>query len=179
MYDNSMLNGEISISDQLRQRRRELNLSLSEVARRAGTSPATLSRYENGWTRFETYTLRKLATALSCELTVTLSPKAAPSQTNMSGKDLTARLKRLFWDCELTEELILKHTLWVLERVMDFGALEDIRALRAYMGNECFLQSAAEVSRVSPRTRSFWKQVLEKEGVKCTKKFSRNTALIF
>jgi len=68
-HDNSMKR-KLTISQQLRRRRKALGLSLSEVARRADTSPATLSRYENGWTRFETYTLRKLAAALESTLRV-------------------------------------------------------------------------------------------------------------
>jgi len=153
-----------------------MGLSLSEVARRAGTSAATLSRYEHGWTRFETYTLRKLALALGCELAIELRPKATRKPTARSRRQVCAVLARLFWDHPLKPEDLEAHPTWVVERVLEYGALEDIHALCDTMGRRAFLSAVAAADRVSPRTRSFWRQVLELEGIPCTKKYSRNTA---
>ena len=101
-YDNRMDRiGELSA--QLRGRRRRAGLSLSELARRVGTSAATLSRYENGWDRFEVYTLRKLATALGCRLTIRLDPLPGPRE-HASRADAVQRLSRLFWDHPLVEK---------------------------------------------------------------------------
>ncbi len=151
-------------------------MSLSEVARRAGTSPATLSRYENGWTRFETYTLRKLALALDCELAIELRPKTRPERRPRSRKEICKKLGRLFWDHPLTPDDLATHATWVTERVLEYGTLEDVRMLHDAMGREAFLAAAAKAHRVSPRTRSFWTRILEMEGIPCTKKYSRNTA---
>jgi transcriptional regulator with XRE-family HTH domain len=175
MHDNSVT--EIRrISEQIKRRRAELGLSLSEVARRAGTSAATLSRYENGWTRFETYTLRKLAAALECELTVALKPRRKVHQSAPTVAQACAQLKRLFWDHTLSPDDIRKHRVWVMERVLEYGTLHDLHALRAVMSHEVFLATVAAASRVSPRTRNFWRQILEMEGRSCTRKSSRNTA---
>ena len=154
----------------------ELGLSLSEVARRAGTSPATLSRYENGWTRFETYTLRKLAVALGCELRIDLCPRTSRTPAVCTTREACSRLKRLFWDHPLSEADLDDHPVWVMERVLEYGALEDIHTLGDTMGREAFLRTVSVADRVSPRTRSFWRQILEMEGISCTKKYSRNTA---
>ncbi|OGV64435.1 MAG: hypothetical protein A2498_04225 [Lentisphaerae bacterium RIFOXYC12_FULL_60_16] len=151
-------------------------MSLSEVANRAGTSPASLSRYENGWTRFETYTLRKLAVALGCKLHVELQPISRITDGRASCSDLITRLQRLFWDHTLTRKVINQYPVWLLERVLDYGNLEDVYAVQKYMGSKNFLHKAAKAERVSPKTRNFWKQVLEKEGIPCMKKSSRNTA---
>jgi len=62
------MSGESTVSAQLRRRRQERGVSLGRLARRANTSVATLSRCENGWTRFELQTLEKLAAALDCRL---------------------------------------------------------------------------------------------------------------
>ena len=175
MHDNSM-NSKATISAQLRSRRREKGLSLSDVARRAGTSPATLSRYENSWTRFETYTLRKLALALDCELAIELRPKTRSKRNLRSRQEICKQLGRLFWDHPLTPEDLAKHAAWVTERVLEYGDLDDVRTLHDTMGREAFLAAAAEAHRVSPRTRNFWIQLLEMEGIPCTKKYSRNTA---
>ncbi len=175
MHDNSM---EIrsSVSRQLRRRRLELGLSLTEVARRAGTSAATLSRYEHDWIRFETHTLRKLAVALGCELSIELRPRTRRRSTVRNTREACARLKRLFWDHPLNEADFKTHPVWVVERVLEYGALDDIHALRDTMGRKSFLKAVAAAGRVSPRTRNFWCQILEMEGMSCTKKFSRNTA---
>ena len=174
-HDNSM-NQELSISEQLKRRRANLNLSLADVARRAGTSAATLSRYEHNWTRFETYTLRKLATALNCEFEITLRPKSDRTPTARTRSDAIAQLSRLFWDHTLTEDDIQKHPVWLVERVLEYGQLKDIDLVRSTMGKKAFLKATASAYRVSPRTRTFWKHMLNIEGITCTKKYSRNTA---
>ncbi len=175
MHDNSMI-PEPSISGQLRRRRVELGLSLADVARRAGTSAATLSRYEHDWVRFETYTLRKLAVALGCELRIELRPKARRKSTVRNTHEACARLQRLFWDHALSEADLKAHPGWVVERVLEYGALEDIHVLSDTIGRKAFLSAVAAANRVSPRTGNFWRQILEMEGMSCTRKYSRNTA---
>jgi len=165
-----------SISSQLKRRRLELGLSLSEVARRAGTSPATLSRYEHGWTRFETYTLRKLAVSLNCDLKIELVPKAESKEAAADRGEALSQLKRLFWDHPLTDSDLEEHAVWVAERVLEYGNLYDIALLRDAMGKRAFLDAAARAERVSPRTRNFWSKILEMEGISCTKAYSRSTA---
>ena len=175
IYDNDMVK-MLSISEQLKRRRQELGLTLPTLARRAGTSAATLSRYENGWTRFEVYTLRKLAVALECDLQVELRPQTRQSKPTPDLKDAAKRLARLFWDHTLTPADLNPISIWVLERVLDYGNLEDIRLLQSLLGRGPFLKCVAQANRVSPRTAGFWKMILEKEGIPCTRKHSRNTA---
>ena len=157
----------------------ELGLSLADVARRAGTSVATLSRYENGWTRFETYTLRKLALALNCELEIAFTPKQSPRAPKRSLQAVVKQLARLFWDHPLTPEDLETYPIWVVERVLEFGSLADIALLRDQMGQKAFLKAVAASERLSPKTASLWQNILKMEGIRCTKKYSRNTAWIF
>ena len=166
----------LSLSARLKRRRRERGLSLSELARRVGTSAATVSRYENGWTRFETYTLRKLATAMDCDLLIELRPRPPRRPVQPGRNAVVKRLTRLFWDHPLTARDLAAHPVWVCERVLEYGALEDVRELQAWFGREDFLRTVAQATRLSPRTAGFWKTILEREGLPCTKKFSRNTA---
>jgi transcriptional regulator with XRE-family HTH domain len=163
----------VSISEQLKQRRLDCGLSLSELARRADTSPATLSRYENGWTRFETSTLRKLAMALGCELRVDLVPFEARSPGKMTRTEAIKRLQRLFWDSDLNEDELENHPVWVVERMLEYGNLEDTMILQVLMGRHRFLETVS-LSRLSPKTREFWNQMLKKEGMPCTKRSYRN-----
>jgi transcriptional regulator with XRE-family HTH domain len=171
------MNERRTLSEQLKRRRQALGLSLSEVARRASTSSATLSRYESNWVRFEVYTLRKLAAALDCELELRFKPKKRRSVPRVGTAELVSRLGRLFWDSKLTVEKAHQHPGWVVERVLEVGNLEDVELLREAMGREAFLKAVASVAeRLSAKTRSFWQQILTMEGVTCTKKYSRNTA---
>ena len=163
------------ISQQIGARRKRLGLSLSQLARRANTSPATLSRYENGWSRFEVSTLRKLATALDCDLVVKLQPR--PRWVEQPAVEhVVQQLGRLFWDQELTTSHLEEHPLWVVERVLEHGELGDIRILTAFFGRETLLRLVGEARFSSDRTRVFWQHVLEREGVACTRKFYREEA---
>ena len=174
MYDNSM-DSAFGISRQLRHRRHASGLSLTQLARRADTSPPTLSRYENGWERFEICTLRKLATALGCELVVKLVPKEKepdpPTET-----EVVERLERLFWDTQLTVDHLVENTLWVIERVLELGNLDDIRRLIAHLGRGEFLRHVGQARFSSVRTREFWHRMLDKEGMTCTRRYSREGA---
>jgi transcriptional regulator with XRE-family HTH domain len=166
-----------TIPEQLRERRTALGLSLCDVARRAGTSAAALSRYESGWSRFETRTLHKLATALDCDLEIRLRPREKLNRkSSVDDSDALAQLKRLFWDYPIEIADLRQRSVWVAERVLEYGNLNDVRTLLQTLGRRSFLAAVAAAERVSPRTRSFWCQMLEQEGIPCTKKYSRNTA---
>jgi transcriptional regulator with XRE-family HTH domain len=176
MYDNIM-NEVKSISDQLRTRRKALGLSLADVARRVGTSPATLSRYENGWSRFGTYTLQKLARALDCDLQILLIEKKnsrVPYRPDKKGG--VQQFQRLFWEHDLSESDFDDHPQWVVERVLEYGNLDDVHLLCKILGRGVFLDTVSQSTRLSGVTQNFWQQILAMEGVKCTKKYSRNTA---
>lgn len=175
MHDNRMSMGN-DISEQLKRRRLDLGLSLAEVARRAGTSAATLSRYEHGWTRFETYTLRKLAVALNCNLEIALAPMDLRKPPACSTEEVAKQIGRLFWDHPLSPDDLKTYPVWVVERVLEYGTLADVEMLREQMGRQTFLVTAASAQRLSPRTANFWRQMLNMEGIPCTRKYSRDTA---
>ena len=163
------------LSGQLARARQRARLSLSDVARRAGTSAATVCRYERGWSRFELYTLRKLATALGCRLTVRLDP-ALQQERRVPAAAAARAWRRLFWDHPLCKADLRRHPVWTAERVLEYGNLEDVRLLRGYYGRDRLLALVQEARFGSARTRAFWTAMLKMEGLSCTKKFSRNTA---
>jgi transcriptional regulator with XRE-family HTH domain len=174
IYDNGVT--ELwDISKQIAVRRKRLGLSLSQLARRANTSSATLSRYENGWSRFELSTLRKLATALDCDLVVKLQPRPRWVE-QPAAENIVRQIRRLFWDQDLKASHLEEHPLWVVERVLEYGSLGDVRILAAFFGREDLLRLVAEARFSSDRTRTFWHQVLKREGMTCTRKFSREEA---
>lgn len=153
-----------------------LGLSLAEVARRANTSVPTLSRYENGWSRFEIGTLRKLATALDAELCVHFEPRNATCGEGTKRSQAVTQLARLFWDHPLSAADLDKHTVWVVERVLAYGQLKDVRMISGLLGADSFLDAVAMARFSSSKTRTFWEQILAMEGRSCTRAFSRDTA---
>jgi transcriptional regulator with XRE-family HTH domain len=173
IYDKSM--GTVaSLPTLLRERRTALGLTLARAARRAGTSAATLCRYERGWSRFELPTLRRLAAALNCRLDVRLIPVVIPPARG--GPTGFARLRRLFWDRRLAEGDIERHAAWVVGRIVEHGDLEDVRWLAAKLGTDRFLALTADVRYSSARAARLWEGIRDMEGIACTRRRSRPAA---
>ena len=71
---------KLSIGEQLIQLRMKAGLTQAQVAKKAGTTPSAISRYENAqYDRYEVNTLRKLAQACGglFKVTFELEDKAA------------------------------------------------------------------------------------------------------
>lgn len=147
-------------------------MPLSRLARLAGTSVATLSRYETGWSRFEFATLRKLASALGYRLEVVWHPlqQGEPCETEAQ---LVQRVGRLFWDRRLDRGDVQLYPRWIVGRVIQYGKIADIRALVTFLGREKFLGIVADLRMPSTKVERFWHAMLRCEGVSCTKKLSR------
>jgi transcriptional regulator with XRE-family HTH domain len=157
------------ISADLRRMRKARKMPLSRLARLAGTSVATASRYESGWTRFELATLRRLATALGYRMEISwhLLDGGAPRETEA---DLVRRLGRLFWDRALQPGDMEQYPRWVVGRVIQFGKVADIRALSEFFGRGRFLTIVADLRMPSAKMERFWLGLLRLEGIPCTKK---------
>jgi transcriptional regulator with XRE-family HTH domain len=147
-------------------------MPLSRLARLAGTSIATMSRYESGWSRFELTTLRKLATALGYRLEIVWHPlhQGDPCE---SEAQLVQRLGRLFWDRRLERGDVQSYPRWIVGRVIQYGKIADIRALSTFLGRERFLGIVSNLRMPSLKADRFWQAMLRCEGVSCTKKPSR------
>jgi len=156
------------VSRTIRRRRRELGLSLSQLARRMRSSPATVHRYESGWHRFELYTLQKLASALGWRLRIAFEP-LAPQIPAVSPEGAVARLRRLFWDRDLSTEDFERYPHWVLRRVLELGSLEDVRVVLGLMGKQRFLEHLRGLRFASEKTEAFWQAMCEQEGFECTR----------
>jgi transcriptional regulator with XRE-family HTH domain len=165
------------MSSSIRERRLQLGLTLSQLARRVRTSAATISRYESGWHRFELFTLQKLASALGCRLRVQLEP-INRSVSTMASEAPTDRIQRLFWDKPLEDADFTHYPRWVIQRVLDLGSLMDVRVLIGRMGKDKFLQEVGAIRFSSDKAQAFWRMMLEFEGIKCTRESSRRAARI-
>ncbi len=93
--------------------------------------------------------------------------------------DLRARIGRLFWDVDVSTVNFSDHPEWVVERVLEYGALDDVKLLVKYFGRDAFLDLVATARYSSRKTMRFWAEILKLEGRSCMRKFSRATALIY
>lgn len=80
------------------------------------------------------------------------------------------RLGRLFWDRSLGIDDLELYPQWVVARVLDHGTLDDIAVLLEHWGRRRFLQEVARARFSSPKTECFWRGILQREGIECTKK---------
>lgn len=155
--------------------RQKSGLSLSQLARRVDTSPASLSRYENGWDRFEVYTLQKIALSLGYAVSIHFEPVSVKKHSARNAQEVVDKIKRLFWDHPLTKKDFKLYLQWVVERVIEYGDLDDVRMLAGFLGRPAFLSTISLCRFQSPKTKRFWQSILEKEGMKCMKRRFRRT----
>jgi len=161
MYDKKLSNSPSPIGAQIRRLREDRGLTLSALARLAGTSVPAMHRYESGWNRFELNTLRKIAAALGAALEVRLvpSPESAPS-SRPSQQALLTLVAPLFWDREIEASDLEDYPSWVLGRVLMFGNEAQVAAARRYFGDET-LRKTIGGREIDPRTRNYWRVIME------------------
>jgi len=156
------------VGEQLRDLRMRAGLTLSEVARRAGTSIPTMHRYESGWDRFSIQTLRNLAAALEADLQVRLIPRRLESDLQSQTaehpeqpEELVPLIRGLFWERALRAEDPSRYPIWILVRVLNMGSLPQVRATVAFFGED-LLQEALGSRNLDPRARRFWHTYLRR-----------------
>jgi len=163
MYDNIATGQAAPIGAQIRALRVSKGWSLAELARRVGTSPPTLHRYESGWDRFEVATLRRVARALGASVEIRLLPtRSSASPSKPTPHDIVRRLRPLFWDKPLSASDLTDYRSWVLTRVLMFGDRRQVGAARSFFGDEA-ISEAVQRREVDGRTRAYWSVILDGE----------------
>ena len=161
------------ISELIKKWRKKRGLSLSQMAKRVDTSPAALSRYENGWQRFEIYSLRKIAAALNCRLYVDFVP--IHNYKNIQNEaEAWKKMKRLFWDKKINRNDLVNYPEWVIKRVLEYGKMEDVKFIISFLGEKIFFRNLLKVKFSSKKTDIFWQNILKKENITCMKKPLQN-----
>ena len=161
MNDNTIFVPPPPIGTQIRRLRKERGLTLSDLAQLADTSAPTMHRYESGWDRFELNTLRKIAAGLGATLEVRLIPSLKILSPGKSGpEEILTLVAPLFWDHKLQVSDLERHPEWILGRVLMFGSLNQVRAVRRYYGDPAILK-AVRRREVDSRPRNYWELILE------------------
>ena len=160
MNDKKGAHNQAPIGFQIRSLRQERGWSLTELARRAGTSAPTLHRYESGWERFELATLRRLAAALGVTLQVSFEPVRGEEPGEKPSRTQLARLlKPLFWDRTLRAQDLDDYPQWVLRRALMYGNRRQVEASRRFFGDDAVREAAAH-RETDERTRNYWSLIL-------------------
>ncbi len=169
----------VALGGLIRKYRKQFGLKQSELACRINSSVSAISRYEKGWNRFEVLTLEKISKALSCDLIIDFKPKKKNSPPLHSVSHICKKLSRLFWDKKINGNLLKDCPHWVIQRVLDMGQLDDVKMIINFYKKDKFLKIINELHFTNKKTDLFWSQIIQQEGVPCTKKFSRKIAKEF
>ncbi len=83
--------------------------------------------------------------------------------------------KSLFWDVELSRLDVEKHKKFIIERVLESGATEDVGSLLKLYSREDIIEVVRHSRRVSKKTAYFWKSYFNiKEPILCIQRQSLN-----
>jgi hypothetical protein len=83
--------------------------------------------------------------------------------------------KRCFWDTDMQMLDYEKHSLFIIQRVLEYGLWEDVKSVWAFYGKKRIAKEITEANWLSNKTLSFCCTIfkLKKEQFKCyTKKQS-------
>lgn len=69
--------------------------------------------------------------------------------------DVTELSQHLFWDVDLADIDLQRHKRFVIQRVLEYGTLEDWRRIRAYYGIEVIADVAARIPNLDRKSACF------------------------
>jgi len=81
-----------------------------------------------------------------------------PNQNNIPEK-----FRKYFWDCDFNSLSMKKHAKFIIERVLNFGTLEDIQWIRKNVSSSYFREISTKSRRLDKRTRNYWNTMYQHE----------------
>lgn len=157
------------LSKRLKELRLSQNMTLQDVASRAGTSIAAVHRYENHWDRFELHTLEKLASVLGAEVQFTLKSRKSPKPISLN--NAYSILKPLFWDVTIKRAALKTHLDWLTVRVLEYGTLQQVKAFLRFFSQDKIAESFfRQTNKFSAKTLSTWQAYFQSRNPSCISK---------
>ena len=80
----------------------------------------------------------------------------------MSNK-LPEGFRKYFWDCNFKDLSIDKYPKFIIERILDYGTLKDIKWIKQSVSGTYFKRIATESRRLGKRTLNYWKTMYSDE----------------
>jgi len=74
---------------------------------------------------------------------------------------LPESFKKYFWDCKFDDLSVKKYPKFILERVLNFGSLQDIEWIKFQVGDEYFRKIATQSRRLDKKTLNYWKTIYQ------------------
>lgn len=87
----------------------------------------------------------------------------------------------LFWDVDIKEIDPDEDSRFIIGRVLDFGDIDDFKAIENYYGKDKIKESAKKHVFANPESANFWALILSipSKQLKCTRKPSLKTPNAF
>ena len=124
-----------------------------ELARKAGLPQPMISRIVSGkWKNLTLETVENIFSALG--LDVELSLRHLRSRRAANPRTLHSRA--CFWDVDAKDIRLPDHSFFVAERVLNFGATQEVRWLLSHVSLEVIRDVLRHSRQISPRSRHFW-----------------------
>ncbi|MFN3527936.1 MAG: DUF6922 domain-containing protein [Candidatus Altarchaeaceae archaeon] len=76
--------------------------------------------------------------------------------------NLPEEFRKYFWDCEFEELSLEKYPKFIIERILQFGNINDIKWLLSKVNRDLFFEVATTSRRLDDKTKNFWKIYLKK-----------------
>ena len=96
-------------------------------------------------------------------------------------KTIPVFLKRYFWDVDLAQLDIEKHSRFIIERILERGRLEAVRWMEETFSPLQIKQVIKTSKNLSPRSANFWSFIfhLPKNQILCLKKSFREKQKLY
>jgi hypothetical protein len=75
---------------------------------------------------------------------------------NQHQTKIPEKFRKYFWDCDFSSLSMKKHSKFIIERILNFGTLNDIQWLRKNVSSSRFREISTKSRRLDKRTRNYW-----------------------
>jgi len=77
--------------------------------------------------------------------------------------NLPEEFRKYFWNCDCDELSIEKYPKFIVERILCFGNIKEIKWLLTKVNKDIFVKISTTSRRIDERTKNFWKIYFENE----------------
>jgi len=74
---------------------------------------------------------------------------------------LPESFRKYFWDCNFNELSLDEYPKFILERVLNYGTLQDIQWIKWQVGEKYFQQIATQSRRLDNKTLNYWRIIYQ------------------
>jgi hypothetical protein len=79
----------------------------------------------------------------------------------ISRHKLPESFRKYFWDCNFNELSLKQYPKFVLERILNYGTLEDIKWIKKQVDENYFHQIATQSRRLDNKTLNYWRIIYQ------------------